>query len=111
MFYHGRWGLIDPEGRSQEIIGHHIQRCASILEVLRDGPRTAEEIARAYYEPKLLKGFGIRMAENEIKSHLELLAYCGDIIWSSEGIASATGKTDFENYIRLIGTELNNHVD
>ncbi len=66
------------------------------------GPKTAEEIARAYYEPKLLKGFGIRMAENEIKSHLELLGHSGDILWSSEGIASATGKTDFEDYIQRI---------
>jgi len=42
------------------------------------------------------------MAENEIKSHLELLEHSGDIHWSSEGIASATGKTDFEDYIQRI---------
>ena len=95
-------GLIDLEKRSQEIIGHHIQRCAAILKVLRNGPRTAEEIARAYYEPKLLKGFGIRMAENEIKSHLELLEHSGDIHLTAEGRALATGKTDFEDYIRQI---------
>ena len=63
---------------------------------------TAEEIARTYYEAKLLKGFGIKMAENEIKSHLELLEHSGDILRSGEGIAWATGKTDFENYIQRI---------
>ena len=40
------------------------------------------------------------MAENEIKSHLELLAHCGDIRWTTEGKAANTGKTDFENHIR-----------
>jgi glyoxylase-like metal-dependent hydrolase (beta-lactamase superfamily II) len=105
LFYHGRWGLIDLEERSLEIIRHHIQRCAAILKVLRDGPRTAEEIARAYYEPKLLKGFGIRMAENEIKSHLELLEHGGDICWITEEKAASTGKTDFEEYIHRIAPE------
>jgi glyoxylase-like metal-dependent hydrolase (beta-lactamase superfamily II) len=102
LFYNDRWGIIELVERSEAIIEHHIQRCASILEVLEDSPKTAVEIARAYYEPKLLKGFGISMAENEIKSHLELLEHSGDILWSSEGLASATGKTDFEDYIQRI---------
>jgi glyoxylase-like metal-dependent hydrolase (beta-lactamase superfamily II) len=102
LFYNDRWGIIELGARSEEIIEHHLQRCASILEVLMTGPQTAEEIARAYYEPKLLKGFGIKMAENEIKSHLELLAHCGDIHWTTEGKAANTGKTDFEGYIRRI---------
>ncbi len=102
LFYNDRWGTIELGKRSEEIIEHHLQRCASILEVLKSGPKTAEDIARAYYEPKLLKGFGIRMAENEIKSHLELLEHSGDIHWSNEEIASSTGKTDFEDYIRRI---------
>jgi glyoxylase-like metal-dependent hydrolase (beta-lactamase superfamily II) len=102
LFYHDRWGIIELGTRSKEIIEHHLQRCASILEILKNGPKTAEEIARAYYDPKLLKGFGIKMAENEIKSHLELLEHSGDILWSGEGIASVTGKIDFEDYIRRI---------
>jgi glyoxylase-like metal-dependent hydrolase (beta-lactamase superfamily II) len=102
LFYSDRWGIIELGKRSEEIIEHHIQRCASILEVLKDSPKTAEQIARAYYEPKLLKGFGIKMAENEIKSHLELLEHSGDILWSSKEIATATGKTDFEDYIHRI---------
>jgi glyoxylase-like metal-dependent hydrolase (beta-lactamase superfamily II) len=57
LFYNDRWGTIELGKRSEEIIEHHLQRCASILQVLKDGPKTAEEIARAYYEPKLLKGF------------------------------------------------------
>jgi glyoxylase-like metal-dependent hydrolase (beta-lactamase superfamily II) len=111
LFYKNRWGTIELGKRSEEIIEHHLQRCASILEILKDAPKTAEEIARAYYEPKLLKGLGIRMAENEIKSHLELLEHSRDILWTTEGKALVTGKTDFENYIRKIDPELNSPAD
>ena len=107
LFYNDRWGTIELGKRSEEIIEHHLQRCASILEVLKDGPQTAEEIARAYYQPKLLKGFGIRMAENEIKSHLEFLEHSGDIHWTTEGKAASTGKADFEDYIRRIDPDQN----
>jgi len=107
LFYNDRWGTIELGKRSEEIVEHHLQRCASILEVLKDGPQTAEEIARAYYQPKLLKGFGIKMAENEIKSHLEFLEHSGDIHWTTEGKAASTGKADFEDYIRRIDPDQN----
>lgn len=100
LFYDHRWRMIELEKRSAEIIEHHLQRCASILAILiKDGPRTLEEIVLAHFEPNLLKGFGIRLAENEIKSHLELLEHSGDAEWNREDKIKPTGTTRFEQYI------------
>jgi glyoxylase-like metal-dependent hydrolase (beta-lactamase superfamily II) len=102
LFYAGRWHMIELENRSAEIIEHHVQRCASILAILKDGPRTLKEIVLAHFEPNLLKGVGIKLAENEVRSHLELLAHSGDVEWSGEDQAKATGITHFEQFIAEI---------
>jgi glyoxylase-like metal-dependent hydrolase (beta-lactamase superfamily II) len=99
LFYAGRWHWIELEKRSEEIIEHHLQRCASILGILDDGPRTLEQIALAYFEPNLLKGFGSKLAENEVRSHLELLEHSGDVEWGGEERVKRTGTTHFEQFI------------
>ena len=55
LFYANRWHMIELENRSTEIIEHHVQRCASILGILNDGPRTLEQIVLTHFEPNLLK--------------------------------------------------------
>lgn len=100
LFYDDRWRIIEQEARSAEIIEHHVQRCGSILAFLKEGARPLEEIVRAHFEPRLLKGFGFRLAEGEIKSHLELLVHCGDVEWNGGSHAAATGTTRFERLIR-----------
>lgn len=102
LFYANRWHGIELEKRSAEIIEHHAQRCASILAILKDGPRTLEEIVLAHFEPNLLKGFGVKLAEDEVKSHLELLEHSGDVEWSRMGKVKATGGTRFEQCIQDI---------
>jgi glyoxylase-like metal-dependent hydrolase (beta-lactamase superfamily II) len=99
LFYANRWHVIELEKRSAEIIEHHVQRCASILGILDDGPRTLEHIISAYFEPSLLKGSGFKLAENEVRSHLELLEHSGDVEWSQEDKVKRTGATHFEQYI------------
>lgn len=100
LFYDHHWRTIELEKRSAEIIEHHIQRCASILDLLlKDGLRSVEEIVLAHFEPKLLKGLGARMAKGEIKSHLELLRHCGDVEWNGEDKVKGTGTTAFERTI------------
>jgi len=99
LFYADRWHRIELERRSAEIMEHHVQRCASILAILRDGPRTVEEIVLSHFEPGLLKGFGIKLAEGEIKSHLELLEHSGDVQWNREGKVSGTGTERFEQTV------------
>ena len=103
LFYNGQWRTLDLAKRSAEIIDHHLLRCASILSILmKDGPREVNEIVIAHFEPHLLKGYGIRMAEGEIKSHLELLEHSGDVVWEREGKVTATGSERFERYIESL---------
>jgi glyoxylase-like metal-dependent hydrolase (beta-lactamase superfamily II) len=99
LFYANRWHRIELKKRSEEIIEHHVQRCAAILDILDDGPRTLEQIVSAHFEPKLLKEFGSKIAENEVRSHLELLEHCGDVEWGGKERAIRTGTTHFEQFI------------
>jgi len=57
--------------RVKELLAHHVQRSAAIIEILRTGPKTAEELAREHFEERLLEGFGSIMAANEIVSHCD----------------------------------------
>jgi glyoxylase-like metal-dependent hydrolase (beta-lactamase superfamily II) len=101
MFYGGRWNDIFLADRINEIIGHHIQRCSAILEILRNGPLTAEEIAQEHFDEDLLAGFGGLMAANEIISHCEVLIKNGDLIAGKDKRYAATGKSNFEKDIGL----------
>ena len=49
-----------------------------------------------------MKGFGFKLAENEVRSHLELLEHSGDVEWSREDGVKRTGTTHFEQSIRDI---------
>jgi hypothetical protein len=102
LFYANRWHTIDLQNRSAEIIQHHVQRCASILRILDDGPKNLERIVSSHFEPNLLKGFGLKLAENEVRSHLELLEHSGDVDWDRENRVRKTGTTRFEQFIKDI---------
>ncbi|MDQ7784225.1 MAG: MBL fold metallo-hydrolase [Desulfomonilaceae bacterium] len=104
LYYNGTWNHLDPATRIDELIGHHITRCADILDIIRHEPRTTEEISRAYFEPNLLKGVGINMANNEVASHCELLRISGDAVFVDEERVVATGiEGRFEALIRDLG--------
>jgi len=104
LFYQNRWNYMeDISARITEIIEHHVQRCGDILKSLGDGPKRPEEIASACFEERLLKGFGITMALNEVLSHCELLEISKDVIFVEDGRISATHRTSFESLIRDLG--------
>ena len=88
--------MIEAESRSAEIIKHHVQCCGSIVGIPNDGQRTSEQIVVAHFEPNLLKGFGFRLAENEVRSHLELLEHSGDAEWGAEDRVERSGTTRVE---------------
>lgn len=102
LYYNNCWNEIEIAGRIAELITHHIERCSDILEILKNGPKNARDIAVAHFNPDLLKGVGIMMAENEILSHMELLLAAGDVRPYDAGFCS-TGGTAFESHIDAIG--------
>ncbi|MBU2549160.1 MAG: MBL fold metallo-hydrolase [Proteobacteria bacterium] len=102
LFYRNQWHDLDLAGRVDELIGHHIDRCADVLRILASGPKTAREIAAEHFEERLLKGLGSVMAENEINSHLELLVAAGDVQPAEDGRWTATGGHGFEAVIESL---------
>jgi len=100
FYYHGRWNPVDLESRASELLKHHIERCGAIIEILNNRPKTAEEIAAAYFEERLLTGFGNIMAANEIVSHCELLIESGDVTTVNGNAYATTGSMQFETYIK-----------
>ncbi|MCA1961175.1 MAG: hypothetical protein LDL33_10280, partial [Desulfomonile sp.] len=99
LFYRAQWNQLDLAARVDELIEHHIRRCSDILDLLADSPRTAEEVATAYFEAGLLEGFGINLATNEILSHCELMEITGDVVFDGDGRFVATGHRRFESFI------------
>jgi hypothetical protein len=98
-YFKGRWNSLQLAQRVGELLEHHVQRCAAIIEILQTGPKTATEVAREHFEERLLEGFGSMMADNEIVSHCEFLAACGDVVVVDQNQYGATGTNNFETSI------------
>jgi glyoxylase-like metal-dependent hydrolase (beta-lactamase superfamily II) len=105
LFYNHQWRDVALGERVKELLVHHVTRCAHILEILKQGPKTAKEVAKAHFEAPLLKGPGILMAESEILSHCELLELSGDIVATSDGKFEATGTWSLESLIEDLKPE------
>jgi hypothetical protein len=99
FYYKGQWNGLQLADRITELLEHHVQRCGAIIEILRSGPKTAEEIARQHFEESLLEGVGSIMAANEIVSHCEFLSACGDIVGVNKNKFGQTGSINFEKHI------------
>jgi glyoxylase-like metal-dependent hydrolase (beta-lactamase superfamily II) len=99
LYYSGRWNGFMLADRVSQLIQHHIDRSAAILEILNRGPLTGKDIAKEHFDEKLLEGFGSLMAANEIVSHCELLIKSGDVTAVENSRYFVTGSTNFERYI------------
>lgn len=64
--------LRDPQGRADELMAHHDERLATMLEALDKGPQTAYAIARHAF-PKRHDPFDYWLMLGETLAHLELL--------------------------------------
>jgi glyoxylase-like metal-dependent hydrolase (beta-lactamase superfamily II) len=103
LFYENRWNLLDLERRTAELTVHHVKRCSDILSILGTGPKTPKEIAEHYFDEKLLAGYGILLAVNEVLSHCEILAASRDVFFEREGQVTATGNASrFESLIQAL---------
>ena len=102
LYYKEHWNHIDLSARVNELIDHHVQRCGSIINILKEGPMTDSQIASIHFDQKLLRGVGRRMAANEINSHCELLISSGDIAITDDSKYHLTGQIKFEDFIDSI---------
>jgi glyoxylase-like metal-dependent hydrolase (beta-lactamase superfamily II) len=100
LFYNGCWNEMDLGKRIEEILEHHVQRCAALVEVLKRGPRSPEEVAGQIFEPRLLKGPGIYLAVGEVLSHAEFLQRSGDLMIRKDGLLEELDSGHFESLIR-----------
>jgi glyoxylase-like metal-dependent hydrolase (beta-lactamase superfamily II) len=91
LYSHDKLNQLDLCERIDELLQHHIDRCYDILQILATGPKTPKEIATEYFQPNLLKGYGIHLAVNEIKSHCELMEVSGDVMVSEDSKVSSIG--------------------
>lgn len=105
LYYNGQWNGIRLEDRVNQLLQHHIQRCAAIIEILNTEPKTADEIAQEHFEPRLLEGFGSLMAANEVISHCELLINSGDAVSVDADKYVGTGSTNFEADIEALSSD------
>lgn len=110
LYYNALWQHVKLADRIDELIEHHIQRAGAIIEIMNSGPKSAEEIARIYFDERLLKGFGSLMAVNEIVSHCELMIRSGDLVIQDDSQYMAAGSTHFEAYIHSISGGAHEHV-
>jgi glyoxylase-like metal-dependent hydrolase (beta-lactamase superfamily II) len=105
LYYNHQWNDVALMERTRELLAHHVTRCAHILAILKQGPKTAKEVTMAHFKPSLLKGFGIMMAEHEILSHFELLLLSGDVVITPDGRFEATGTWSVESLIEDLKAE------
>jgi glyoxylase-like metal-dependent hydrolase (beta-lactamase superfamily II) len=100
MYYNGKWNALDLTRRIDELLEHHFQRCAAVIEIVSEGHTTVEQIVARHFKPAFLRGPGKLMAANEILSHCELMTNCGDLIETEPHRYEATGTSRFETVIR-----------
>ena len=99
FFYNGQWNIPGMIERIDELIAHHHQRCAAILDLAGQGRNTVDQIVEGHFEPHRLKGYGRMMAANEIVSHGELLIGCGDLVRNGQDAYEPTGTHEFEKLL------------
>ncbi len=100
LYYGGKWNWMDLKERVNEILEHHIDRCAHILSLIDEGVHTVDGIAKGHFDPSLLKGMGMALAKNEIHSHIEFLEAAGDVSWLDQEHLECNGTARFEALIR-----------
>jgi len=102
FYYDGQWNVVHLTQRIDELIEHHVRRCAAIVDIVSRGHGTVEEIVQRHFEPSLLQGPGKHMAMNEILSHCELLVDLGDLVETGRHQYEGSGTRRFEMVISTL---------
>ena len=100
LFSNNNWNEINLRDRANELIEHHIQRCAAVLQIIKKEAKTIHQITKEHFPAHMLKDIGSAMAELEVHSHLELLIIAEDVMQAGRDKFIAAGSSNFENIIR-----------
>jgi glyoxylase-like metal-dependent hydrolase (beta-lactamase superfamily II) len=106
LFHNGQFNIIQSSSdRAKEIIQFHMERCDDILRII--GNRTVKEeyIAWQHFPASQLAGNGIFLALDEIRSHIEIMEECGDILWADDN-KSLVQHSGSRNFLTVMGTDL-----
>ncbi len=71
----------NPAARVEQLLGHHRERKAAILDQIRDAPRTGWEVSVALFGADR-NAFDKRLALQETLAHLQSLAQAGQVVKS-----------------------------
>ena len=80
LFFDSKFNIQGLE-RAQEIIDHHVERCHTTIDILRERPSNLHAVTRSLFPAHLLAGRGFQLAITEVIAHLELLKEVGDITY------------------------------
>ncbi|OGP68546.1 MAG: hypothetical protein A2031_00135 [Deltaproteobacteria bacterium RBG_19FT_COMBO_43_11] len=100
LFSNNNWNEINLRDRANELIEHHIQRCAAVLQIIKKEAKTIHQITKEHFPAHMLKDIGSAMAELEVHSHLELLIIAEDVMQAGRDKFIAAGSSNFKNIIR-----------
>ena len=74
----GRFNLVGLE-RATEIVDHHRERCADLIDILRRQPRDLPSLTRDHFSHRELGDGNFFLALTEVMSHVEFLVETGDV--------------------------------
>ncbi len=99
-YRYGEFNLINL-ARIPEIIDHHKERCAEILNLINAGTQDLSELTHKTFADRVLEGNQFYSAFTENISHLEVLRDAGDIVFEGGGFLDVvpTGTTNFDQLI------------
>jgi glyoxylase-like metal-dependent hydrolase (beta-lactamase superfamily II) len=99
LYNRGQFNLISVD-RAGEVISHHGDRLAQILQQLADRPVGLEEVTHGVFEQRKLTGGNLFMALSEVVAHVELLQDFGDVEFTDESKLRRTGSEEFRHFVR-----------
>ncbi len=99
LYNRGQFNLISVV-RAGEVISHHGDRLAQILQQLADRPVGLEEVTHGVFEQRKLTGGNLFMALSEVVAHVELLQDFGDVEFTDESKLRRTGSEEFRHFVR-----------
>jgi hypothetical protein len=99
FYYDDQWNMVDLTRRVDELIEHHVRRCADIVDIVSRGHGDNRRNRSAAFQAIPSERPGETHGLNEILSHCELLVGWGDLVETGSHRYEASGTRLFETLI------------